>query len=100
MLRFLLCLVYPILLIPLYLDWSRQQAEAQIDKMQRAVFNSPGAAAPVPPWVLVIGVGLMAGYLLVGKLLRVPGWWRLLAAFLGVPVGVAVYILRQSDPLR
>lgn len=97
MIRFLLCLLYPFLLIPLYLDWSRAQAEGQIDKMQAAVFNTPGSEAPVPPAVVIGGVGLLAGYGLWARLLRLPGWARLLAMLLGAPLGVAVFVYRQAE---
>lgn len=97
MIRFLLCLAYPALLVPLYLSWSRSQAEAQIDKMQRAVFNTPGAEAPLPPVVLIGGLGLMAGFGLAARVLRLPGWQRFLAIALGLPLGVAVYSLRQAE---
>jgi hypothetical protein len=97
MIRFILCLLYPLLLIPLYLDWSRAQAEGQIDKMQQSVFNTPGSEAPVPPVVVIGGVGLLAGYGLWARLLRLPGWARFLAMLLGAPLGVAVFTYRQAE---
>jgi hypothetical protein len=96
MIRFLLCLLYPVLLIPLYLDWSRRAAEGQIDKMQAAVFNSPGAEAPIPPAVIVAGVGLLLGYGLWGRLLGQPGGRRWAAMLLGAPLGVALMARRPS----
>ena len=96
MLRLLIAFAYPILLIPLYLDWSRRQAESQIDKMQAAVFNTPGAESPVPPTVMVAGALLLVGYWMVTRLLAVPGWLRVLGAVLGVPVGVAIFSQRQA----
>lgn len=96
MIRFLLCLLYPVLLIPLYLDWSRAQAEGQIDKMQQAVFNTPGSEAPLPPVVVVGGVGLLVGYGLWARLLRLPGWAHFLGMLLGAPLGVAVFTYRQA----
>lgn len=96
MLRLLIALGYPILLVPLYLDWSRRQAEAQIDKMQRAVFNSPGAEAPVPPAVVVGGALLMLGYLGLTRLFEVPRWLRVLGVVIGTPVGVAIFTRRQT----
>jgi hypothetical protein len=94
-LRLFVVLAYPILLIPLYLDWSRRQAESQIDKMQRSVFNSPGAEAPVPPPVLLGGVGLLLGFGLLTKLLGVQGWVRAAGLLLGAPIGVAIFMQRQ-----
>jgi hypothetical protein len=96
MLRLFVTLAYPILLIPLYLDWSRRQAENQIDKMQRSVFNSPGMEAPVPPPVIVGGALLLAGYWLVTKLLGVQGWLQAIGIVLGAPVGVAIFTQRQA----
>ena len=96
MLRFLLALGYPILIIPLYLEWSRRQAEQQIDKMQRSVFNSPGAEAPVPPLVILLGAILLAGYWAATRLFGVGGWLRGIGALIGVPVGVAIFTKRQT----
>lgn len=96
MLRLIIALGYPILLVPLYLDWSRRQAENQIDKMQRSVFNSPGAEAPVPPPVIVGGALLMLGYWGISKLFGVQGWLRALGVVIGTPVGVAIFTRRQS----
>lgn len=96
MLRFLITLAYPIFLIPLYLDWSRRQVEGQIDKMQRAVFNTPGAETPVPPLVIIVGMMLLAGYWIVTKLLGAQGWLRMLGMVLGAPIGVAIFTQRQA----
>lgn len=95
MLRVLTVFAYPILLIPLYLAWSRRQAEGQIDKMQRSVFNSPGMEAPVPPLVVAGGAGLLVGYWLLVRLVGAPGWLRFLGALVGAPVGVAIFTQRQ-----
>lgn len=97
MTRLLICLLYPLLLTPIYLAWSRDQAEAQIDKMQQAVFDTPGSEAPIPPVVVVGGIGLLAGYGLLGWALRLPGWVRWAGLMLGLPLGVAVHVLRQSE---
>jgi hypothetical protein len=96
MLRFLIAFGYPILLTPLYLEWSRSQAESQIDKMQRSVFNSPGSEAPVPPPVILGGALLLIGYWAVTRLFGVAGWLRALGVLLGVPVGVAIFAQRQA----
>jgi hypothetical protein len=97
MLRLIIAFAYPIFLVPLYLEWSRDQAENQIDKMQRAVFNSPGMQAPVPAPVVAAGALLLAGYWLVTRLFGVPGWLRALALLMGVPVGVAIFTQRQAN---
>jgi hypothetical protein len=96
MLRLLVALAYPIFLIPLYLDWSRGQAEDQIDKMQQAVFNSPGAEAPVPPPVVVGGALLLLGYWGVTRLFGVRGWQRFWGVVIGAPIGVAIFTQRQA----
>jgi len=96
MLRLLIALGYPILLVPLYLDWSRRQAESQIDKMQRSVFNSPGTEAPVPPPVIVGGALLLLGYWGMTKLFGVQGWLRAIGVVIGAPVGVAIFTRRQT----
>lgn len=100
MLRLLLSLAYPALLLPLYLDWSRDQAEAQIDKMQRAVFNTPGAEAPVPPPVMVGGVGLLLGYGIWTGMLGLRGWARGVGLLVGIPLGVTVFRTRQAERQR
>ena len=96
MIRRLLVFAYPLLLVPLYLEWSRKQAEAQIDKMQRAVFNTPGAESPVPPPVVLAGVGLLGGYGILTWLVGVKGWPRLLALVVGAPLGVALFFLNRT----
>jgi hypothetical protein len=96
MFRFLLAFAYPIFLVPLYLEWSRGQSESQIDKMQAAVFNTPGAEAPVPSPVVVGGALLLAGYWGVTRLFGVQGWLRWLGALIGAPVGVAIFMQRQA----
>ncbi len=97
MLRLLLTFAYPILLLPIYLAWSFDQAEAQIDKMQRAVFNTPGAESPVPTPVVLAGASLLGGYGLLTWLVGVKGWVRVLALVVGAPIGVAVFAMRQAQ---
>lgn len=97
MIRFLICLLYPLLLTPIYLTWGRDQAETQIDKMQQAVFNTPGAEAPLPPRVLVAGLGVTTGYALWSRLLGIRRGWSVLALVLGAPVGAAIFVLRQAE---
>jgi hypothetical protein len=78
-------------LLPLFLRWSRLQSERQIDKMQRSVFNSPGAEAPVPPAVIVGGCVLLGGYLLLGRrFLRLSAWQLLTSLSLGAAGGIVV----------
>jgi hypothetical protein len=99
MLPFLAALAYPVLTLPPYLDWSRRRIEGQIDKMQAAVFNTPGAEAPIPPAVVVAGLGWLVGYGAVAAWMGVTGWRRTAALILGVTAGIALFVLR-SDPDR
>jgi hypothetical protein len=96
MLRLLITLGYPIVLVPFYLEWSRRQAEGQIDKMQAAVFNTPGAEAPVPSSVVVGGALLILSYWGVTRLFGARGGLQLLGALIGVPAGVAIFAQRQA----
>ena len=97
MLSFLAALAYPLLTVPFYLVWSRRQIEGQIDKMQAAVFNSPGAEAPVPPTVVVAGLGLLGGYATVTAWLGVRGWRRVVALALGVAVSSTLFLTRRVE---
>lgn len=45
--------------IAVFLDWSGRQAERQIDRMQEAAFNTPGAEAPIPPQVMLGGLTIV-----------------------------------------
>lgn len=67
MVRFFFGSLYLAALLPLYMIWSREQVERQIDRMQAAVFNSPGAESPVTPAVVVGGITLLAGHLVVAR---------------------------------
>ena len=87
MFRFLLSTLYTIVFLPLYVGWAAQQAEQQIDKMQEAAFNTPGAEAPIPPPVILGGAVVFAGHMLVGHfLLKLKGWQTWLALLFGFSV--------------
>ena len=95
MLRFILSILYTALLLPFYLRWSRQQAEAQIDKMQESVFNTPGAATPVPPLVIVGGAVLVGSHFLFGQAgLRLKGWQALFSWLFGLVAGLVIFMTR------
>jgi hypothetical protein len=98
MFKFILSLLYPAVLLPLFLRWGGQQAEGQIDKMQAAVFNTPGAEAPVPPKVLLGGGMLIVGHLFVARaLLQQKGWQAWLGLLLGSALGVGLYLAKNSN---
>jgi hypothetical protein len=67
MLRFILSTIYLAALLPLYLLWSRQQIEAQLDKMQAAVFNSPGVESPITPAIVVGGITLLTSHVVIAR---------------------------------
>lgn len=67
MLKFLLSALYLAALLPMYLVWSQEQAERQIDKMQEAVFNSPGAEAPITPAIVVGGITLLTSHMVIAR---------------------------------
>jgi len=95
MLKFILSTLYTALLLPFYLGWSRQQAEAQIDKMQEGVFNSPGVGTPLPPVVIVGGLILIGTHFLFGQQgLRLKGWQALLSWLLGILGGLGIFMVR------
>jgi hypothetical protein len=95
MLRFAMGMLYALVGVPLFLVWGRGQAEAQIDKMQAAVFNSPGTEAPVPPSVVMAGAGLLAGYGAWSALWGLKGVARWSALLLGAALGLFVYSERN-----
>ena len=80
--------------IPFWLRWGLDQSERQIDKMQEAVFNSPGSQSPVtPPIILASGV-LAGGHLLIGLLFFRLGFWRTLLSFLvSLAAGIGIFLL-------
>jgi hypothetical protein len=99
MLAFWLAVAYPLLTLPPFVAWTRRQIEGQIDKMQAAVFNTPGTEAPVPPGVVMAGLGWLLGYAAVTAGLGVKGWRRGAALALGAGLGSAMIALR-ARPLR
>ena len=67
MLKFFFSTLYLAALLPLYLIWSREQMEGQIDKMQEAVFNTPGAESPVTPPMIVGGITLWTSHMVIAR---------------------------------
>jgi hypothetical protein len=60
-------ILYLASVLSIYLQWSRQQAEGQIDKMQGAVFNSPGAESTVTPAMVVGGVAVLGSHFVIAR---------------------------------
>ena len=87
MLRFLSSTLYLAILLPFYLQWSGKQVEGQIDKMQEAAFNTPGAEAPITPAVVVGGITLVTSHIVIAR--RVLGLSNF-AAFLSLLLGGAL----------
>jgi hypothetical protein len=96
MIKFLLSLLYSATSLSFFLEWAQGRAEGQIDKMQDAVFNTPGAEAPVPPDVVLGGVGLLATYLVLGKVLGLAGWQTFLSLVLGIAAGTVLFVQRKG----
>ncbi|MBX3013338.1 MAG: hypothetical protein KF832_17595 [Caldilineaceae bacterium] len=79
-------------LLPLYLQWSKQQAEGQIDKMQSAVFNSPGAESTLTPAVVAGGVTLLGSHFVIArKGLELDNGEALSTMFLGGVLGFLTF---------
>ena len=84
-------------LTPALFLWARRQSEEQIDKMQEAAFNTPGAEAPIPATVPAAAAGLLAGHFVVGRAvfgLRI--WQSVLSLLLGLAAGVTITLLRMN----
>ncbi|MBX3001066.1 MAG: hypothetical protein KF893_21265 [Caldilineaceae bacterium] len=98
MLNFLLSILFSAVSLSFFLGWARQRAEGQLDKMQDAVFNTPGVEAPVPPDVVLGGVGLTVIHFVFGqKVLGLRGWQTFLSFGLGIVAGVAIYKQRKGN---
>lgn len=67
MLKFFASTLYIACLLPIYLEWSRTEIERQLDRMQEAVFNSPGVEAPITPTVVVGGMTLVTSHLVIAR---------------------------------
>lgn len=100
LLRFLISALYSALLTPIYLLWAQQQADAQIDKMQEAAFNTPGAESAVTPAMALGGAGVLASQLFVGRaLLRLSGVQSIASLLLGSSVGAIIFWKQLRGPL-
>jgi hypothetical protein len=95
--RFFFSMLATALVLPAYLGWSRAQAEEQIDQMQQAAFNTPGAEAPVPPAVLLGGAGLLTGHFIVARLLKLRSWQALISLAGGLAAGIGLYLIKAEQ---
>lgn len=87
--KFLLSTLFTGGILPFFLMWGKGQADAQIDKMQEAAFNTPGMESPVPPQVMVAGIGLLVSHFVFGQLLlRLKNWQVMSSLLLGSMSGV------------
>jgi len=100
MLRFLINTFLTGLAVAFFLKWGREQAESQVDKMQAAVHGTPGAEPPVPPEVLVAGVGLLGGHWLVARTLGLNSVAAMLSLVAAIGAGFGYYIYGASDQPR
>lgn len=82
--------------VPFYLRWGSDQADRQLDKMQKAVHFTPGAESPVPPEVVAGAAGLGISHFAVGRLLKLRWWQAIASLFMGVMGGVLVFLYRLS----
>ena len=92
MFRFIIHTLYLLMLLPVFLKWASQQAEQQIDKMQEAAFNTPGAESPVPPMVMLGGVALLASHFFVGSILQQRWWQSVLALFASLFFAIVLFV--------
>lgn len=94
--RFLLHTLLVAVATYFFAGWAKAQSDRQIGKMQDAVFNTPGAEAPVPPAVAAAGVALFGSLWLAGRrLLLLRGWQTLLGLLGGAAGGAAAFIARS-----
>ena len=100
MLRFLASTFATAITVAFYLKWGRDQAESQLDKMQRAVHGTPGAAAPVPPEVLLGGVGLLAAHWLLAWLLRLNFVVALVSLVTAIGAGLGFFLYGAGERRR
>lgn len=94
MFRFLFSAMLWAAMLPPFIRWGRAQAEYQIDKMQHAVFNSPGSEAPVPPQVTITGVTLLSIHNLVSRWIGIRGAKWFFSLMVGTITGLVFYFNR------
>ncbi len=94
MLRFLISVLLNSAAWFVLIDWGWMQAERQIDKMQEAAFDTPGAAAPIPPKVFAAGAGALLGHAYLSRELRLSAGESALSLLLGGAAGAALLVAR------
>jgi hypothetical protein len=97
MLRFLFATFIHAAAAFVFLDWSSRQAEGQIDKMLDAVFNTPGVEPPIPPVVIVGGVGTLVAQVILNRLLRLRAAASVVSIVLGTGLGATVFVRTKLD---
>lgn len=100
MFRLLLMTFVTALTVPIYLKWSRDESEAQIDKMQAAVHGTPGAESPIPPAVLLGGAGILLGHWLLARLLGLRVWQTFVSLIVAIGAGFGFYFFGASGNQR
>ena len=92
MIRTLLSTLITALLVLPYLNWSRVQTEQQIDKMQAAAFDTPGAESPVTPAVMGGGLALLLIHFIGARQLGLRAWQTLASLLMGVAIGGGIFL--------
>ena len=79
--------------------WAKDQSDQQIRKMQTAVFNTPGAEAPVPPAVAGAAMSLLGALWTVGRrLLRLGRGATLFGLVGGAAGGIVAFTATTMRP--
>ena len=97
MIRFLLSTISTSIALPFFVRWGVSATEAQIDKMQEASFNTPGAEAPVPPAVFAGGIALLGAHFLLGRSVKLKSWQSVLSLFSAAVLGGLLYLTQFQD---
>lgn len=98
MIRFLLSGVLAALLTPAFINWSQDQAEEQLDKMQEAAFDTPGAEAPLPPVVFGALAAFLVGHFLLARLIfRLGAWSSFFSLILGGLAGLGSIFIQTEE---
>lgn len=98
--KFLFSIAFLAVLVPFYLIWGRRQAEAQIDKMQKDAFDTPGAEAPVPSTILLAGAALVGSHFFWCRLIGLRAWQAVGSLIVGVTIGISTFVWRLGRDAR